>query len=236
MSQGFTFMVSPIYQTHKAPFSTQVRIINGGGIDTTVYALFDSWDAPTPRGIIAGQSLISGRALANIGVPLNQSYLDPLVFIPKNSTQAIWYGQIDTVAVRPFLDCDLTAATNLTQAWTLPVLLVNVDPSTFFGANGSVGWAKPHPTFAGLQMGALGNEPSLAVVYLNASSFSGPGFVSGNASVIFFAANGTITGAQQRINTPEPSSRIKFADSLACTSIVRLPMLLRTLLEELKGS
>jgi len=50
----------------------------------------------------------------------------------------------------------------------------------------------------------------------------GSGFVTGNASVIFAAANGTMEGAQLTINSPNPTSRIRSIDVLVCTSTTRL--------------
>ena len=80
----------------------------------------------------------------------------------------------------------------------------------------------PHPSFMGNDLGALANEPQLIAVYLNGSYVVGSGFVTGNASVIFAAANGTMVGAQFTINSLNPMSRIRSVDVLVCTSTTRL--------------
>jgi len=46
--------------------------------------------------------------------------------------------------------------------------------------------------------------------------------VEAQTSVIFLAANGTLEGAQQRITSSDPASRINFIDVLVCTSTTRL--------------
>ena len=207
LSQLSTFAVSPVYRPHYGPYSTDVVIVNGGGIDSTIPTVFDSYDAATPKGVTIGKTLVSGMALANTGVPTSSTYLDLLPFIPPKSIQAIWYGTVNTVVARSSLDCSSAAATNLTNN-NITNLLV-LDPSSYFAPNGSVRWASPHPSFVGQDLGALGNEPQLVAVYLNGSYVAGSGFVIGNASVIFVAANGTMEGAQLTINSPNPTSRIR---------------------------
>jgi len=167
---------------------------------------FDSFDAATPKGVTIGKTLVSGMAVANIGVPTSSTYLDLLPFIPPKSIQAVWDGNVNTVVARSLLDCSSSVATNLTNN-NITNLLV-LDPSSYFAPNGSVKWANPHPSFVGEELGALGNELQLVAVYLNGSYVVGSGFVTGNASVIFAAANGTMEGAQLTINSPNPTSRI----------------------------
>ena len=220
LSQLSTFAVSPVYRPHYGPYSTDVVIVNGGGIDSTIPTVFDSYDAATPKGVTIGKTLVSGMALANTGVPTSSTYLDLLPFIPPKSIQAIWYGTVNTVVARSSLDCSSAAATNLTNN-NITNLLV-LDPSSYFAPNGSVRWASPHPSFVGQDLGALGNEPQLVAVYLNGSYVAGSGFVIGNASVIFVAANGTMEGAQLTINSPNPTSRIRSVDLLVCASTTRL--------------
>ena len=220
LSQLSTFAVSPVYRPHQGPYSTNATIVNGGGIDSTMPTFFDSFDAATPKGVTIGKTLVSGMAVANIGVPTSNTYLDLLPFIPPKSIQAIWDGNVNTVVARSSLDCSSSAATNLTNN-NITNLLVP-DPSSYFAPNGSVRWANPHPSFVGENLGALGNEPQLVAVYLNGSYMVGSGFVTGNASVIFAAANGTMEGAQLTITSPNPTSRIRSVDVLVCASTTRL--------------
>jgi hypothetical protein len=53
--------------------------------------------------------------------------------------------------------------------------------------------------------------------------------VTAQTSIIFLAANGTLEGAQQRITSPEPTSRIDFVDVLVCTSTTRLEISMCTI-------
>jgi hypothetical protein len=220
LSQLSTFAVSPIYRPHRGPYSTNAIIVNGGGVDSAMLAFFDSFNTPTPKGVIIGKTLVSGMAVANIGVPTSSTYLDLLPFIPLKSIQAIWYGTVNTVVARSSIDCSSSAATDLTNN-NITSLLV-LDPSSYFAPNGSVRWASPHPSFVGNDLGALGNEPQLVAVYVNGSYVVGSGFVTGNASVIFAAANGTMEGAQLTISSSNPTSRIRSVDLLVCTSTTRL--------------
>jgi hypothetical protein len=219
LSQISTFAVSPIYRPHLGPYSTNAIVVNGGGVDSTMTTYFDPFSAATPKGVTIGKTLVSGMAVANIGVPTSRTYLDLLPFIPPESIQAIWHGVVNTVVARSSLDCSSSAATDLTNNITNLLVL---DPSSYFAPNGSVQWASPHPYFAGENLGALGNEPELIAVYLNGSYVVGSGFVTGNASVIFAAANGTMEGAQFTIHSPNPTSRIRSVDVLVCTSTTRL--------------
>jgi hypothetical protein len=98
LSQISTFAVSPIYRPHLGPYSTNAIVVNGGGVDSTMTTYFDPFSAATPKGVTIGKTLVSGMAVANIGVLTSSTYyLDLLPFIPPNSTQAIWHGIINTV-------------------------------------------------------------------------------------------------------------------------------------------
>ncbi|KDQ54059.1 hypothetical protein JAAARDRAFT_409636 [Jaapia argillacea MUCL 33604] len=66
------------------------------------------------------------------------------------------------------------------------------------------------------------NEPQISVAYLNAPTTISPGSVLTTTTAIFFAANGTIEGAQQHITSPNSTSRIGGIDVLVCTSTVNL--------------
>ena len=220
LSQLSAFAVSPVYRPHQGPHSTNAIIVNGGGIDSTIPTFFNSFVAATPKGVTIGKALVSEMSVANIGVPISSTYLDLLPFIPPESIQAIWHGTVNTVVARSSLDCGSSAAADLTNN-NITNLLV-LDPSSYFAPNGSIKWASPHPSFVGNDLGALGNEPQLVAVYLNGSYVVGSGFVTGNASVIFAAANGTMVGAQLTIDSPNPTSRIRSVDVLVCASTTRL--------------
>jgi hypothetical protein len=125
--------------------------------------------------------------------------------------------QIETVSASNSLDCGSSAPLRLSNN---SQDVVTIDP-TYFSSN-QTSQNSISPSFAGQILGMITNDPQMATVYLNSAVTIAPGSVEAQTSIIFLAANGTLEGAQLRITSPDPTSRIEFVDVLVCTSTTRL--------------
>lgn len=208
--------VSPIYRSHLGPFEMLASVVNGGGVGPSV--------SPSFANDGMGQGVTAGRTLLNAGTLLNAS-IAPTVFdisvapfIPREMVESIWSAEINTVVARNSLDCSSSAPKRISNSATGPV---TVDPTYFFAPN-QLPYGGIQPSFAGQVLGPINNDPQITSVYLNSSVKVAAGVVQADTSIIFFAANGTMEGAQQRITSPVPTSRIGFVDILVCTSTTKL--------------
>jgi hypothetical protein len=216
--------VSPIYRPHTGPFQVKgASIMSGGGVGPAISITFNSSD-DVPGGVAAG------RALINAGTTLNTT-IYPAVFditvapfITRDTIRAIWHAQVETVVARNALDCSSTAPTRLSNS---SQDLVTLDEA-YFSPN-QVFNSSIQPSFATQILGHISNDPVITVVYFNSTTTTTPGVVEAQTSVVFLAANGTLEGAQQRITSPELTSRIKFVDVLVCTSTTRLEISMCTI-------
>ena len=125
--------------------------------------------------------------------------------------------QIEAVVPRNSLDCGTSAPMGLSNTQGI----VTVDPTSYFGPIQAMQMSI-YPSFAAKMLGTIMNTPQTTVVYLNSTVTIVPGSMEGPASIIFLAANRTVKDAQERIMSPETTSRIEFMDILVCTSTTRL--------------
>jgi hypothetical protein len=213
LSLSSAIAVSPIYRSHTGPFNIVASIVNGGGIGTSISPTLNTGNV-IPGGVVAGRTLISGGTILNSTVypPIFDISVAP--FIPLHTIHSIWYAQVETVVARNSLDCGSTAPVRLSNSSQNIVNLGDPYFSSILGLS--------TPSFAGQILGTISNDPVLIAVYLNSTTTVAPGVVKAQTSVILLAANGTLEGAQQRITSPEPRSRIEFVDVLVCTSTTRL--------------
>jgi len=215
---------SAIYRPHTGPFQVKgASILNGGGVGPAISITFNSNNV-VPGGVAAG------RALINAGTTLNTT-IYPAVFditvapfITRDTIRAIWHAQVETVVARNALDCSSTAPTRLSNS---SQDLVTLDEAYF--APNQVFNSSIRPSFATQILGHISNDPVITAVYFNSTTKTTPGVVEAQTSVVFLAANGTLEGAQQRITSPELTSRIKFVDVLVCTSTTRLEISMCTI-------
>jgi hypothetical protein len=210
------FAVSIVYRPHQGPFNVTASIVNGGGVGPTPSPSFSSADI-VPIGITAGRALISAATTMNSTISPSVFNISVAPFIPRDTIQAIWHSQIKTVVARNSLDCGSSAPLRLSNSSRQLVTLND----TYFAPNQDT-TNGIQPSFVGQILGPINNDPELTVVYLNGTVTVAPGMVEAHTSIIFLAANGTLEGAQQRITSPEPTSRIEFVDVLVCTSTTRL--------------
>jgi hypothetical protein len=208
--------VSPIYRSHKGPFEVAASIMNGGGVGTSTSLTFKSSDV-VPGGVARGRALINAGTTLNITIYPAIFNISVAPFIPRDTVQAIWHAQVETVVARNSLDCRSTATQRLSNGTQDLVTLDDV----YFASN-QTPYSGIQPSFAGQILGPISNDPQVIPVYLNSTFTAEPGVVEAQTSVIILAANGTLEGAQQRITSPEPTSRIEFVDVLVCTSTTRL--------------
>ena len=207
--------VSPIYRTHIGGFFVNATLIVGGGVGPDISSSLSVTDL-VPGGVATGRALISD------GVETTSSFFPATYnvsvapFLPQDSVQAIWSAQVKIVVARNSLDCGPSAPLRVSNS---SQDIVTIDP--FYFGSGEV-LTSTDPVFAGQDLGSVYNDPVVTAVYLNASTGATPGSVEANATVIFFAANGTLEGAQQTITSPDPTARIAFIDILVCTSTTRL--------------
>lgn len=216
--------VSPIYRSHAGPFNIATSIVNGGGVGPYISSTFNTSDI-IPGGVVAGRTLIGGGTILNSTVYPAIFDISVAPFIPLHTIHSIWYAQVETVVARNSLDCGSMAApmrlSNSSQN------LVDLgDP--YFSSNQGFN-IDIRPSFAGQILGTMNNDPKLIAVYLNSTTTVAPGVVEAQTSVILLAANGTLEGAQQRITSPEPTSRIEFVDVLVCTSTTKLEISICTI-------
>ena len=216
--------VSPIYRSHTGPFDVAASIMNGGGVGPSISPTFNSANA-IPGGIAAGRALINAGTTLNTTIYPTIFDISVAPFIPRDTIQAIWHTQIETVVARNALDCGPNTPTRLSNSSHDLVTLDDV----YFAPNQRA-YSGIQPSFAGQILGPINNDPEFTAVYLNSTSTVALGVVEAQTSVdLFLAANGTLEGAQQRITSPEPTSRIKFVDVLVCTSTTRLEISMCTI-------
>jgi hypothetical protein len=215
--------VSPIYRPRTGPFDVGASVMNGGGVGPSISTTFNGNDV-VPGGIAAGRALINAGTTLNTIIYPAMFDISVAPFITRDTIQAIWHTQIETVVARNVLDCSSTAPTRLLNSSQDFVTL----DETYFAPN-QAAYTGIQPTFAGQILGPISNDPVITTVYLNSTSTAAPGVVEAQTSVVFLAANGTLEGAQQRITSPEPTSRIEFVDVLVCTSTTRLEISLCTI-------
>ena len=216
------FALSIVYRPHQGPFDVAASIVNGGGVGPIPSSSFNGNDL-VPIGITAGRALISTATTMNNTISPSVFNISVAPFIPRDTIQAIWYNQINTVVARNSLDCSSSAPLRLSNS-SQDLVTLN---DTYFAPN--QGASSIQPSFVGQILGFITNDPELTVVYLNRTVEVAPGMVEAQTSIIFLAANGTLEGAQQRIISPQPTSRIEFVDVLVCTSTTRLEMSICTI-------
>ena len=208
-------LVSPIYKPHTRPHTVNATLSVGGGVGSNISSSFNLGDM-VHAGIAIGRGIINGGTALNTRFFPLTSDISCAPFMHRRAIETIWKAQVSTVAAHHSLDCGPAALRRLSSE---PQSLVHLNTTEYF-----VSAVNPtKPSFAGRELGYISNDPVVTAVYLNASSTpAAPGVVEGTASIIFLAANGTLEGAQWRISSPEPTSRIHFVDVLACTSTTRL--------------
>jgi hypothetical protein len=209
--------LSPVYQSHNGPYSVTATLVVGGGIGIVVSNTF-SFDDFVSSGEVAGRAIINAASATNTQIPLVTFNTSVAPFIPWNAIGAIWKTQVETVVAHNLMDCGSSAPSRLTSSQEIVTI---VDPNDYFAANGKY-TQRMIPSFAGQLVGVFPNDPQVSAVYLNSTTTVQPGAVQAQSSVIFLAANGTLEGAQQRITSPDPTSRIMFVDVLVCTSTTTL--------------
>jgi hypothetical protein len=207
--------VSPVYRSHQGAYNVTASVVNGGGVGPTPSPSFNFGDI-VPGGIVAGRAYVNAAAITNNSIKPATFNISVIPFIPRNSIQATWNMQIETVAARNSYDCGPSALMRLSNSSQDIVII----PPSYFGSNQSSETASP--SFANISLGFIPNDPQVAIVYLNSNVTTGPGSVEAQTSIIFLAVNGTIEGAQQTITSPDPTSRIESVDVLVCTSTTRL--------------
>ncbi len=213
LSQISPLALSPVYRPHIGPYPYTKHITNGGGVGTLVSRSLNLTDY-VPQGQVAGRAIINTATALKTPIPLTSFNISAAPFIPRDTVQTIWEAQVPTVVAYSSIDCGPLAPSRFTSSRDF-VSFGNASQSYFApqGANFLI-----YPLFAGQSIGVLTNEPKISAVYLNTTISIDPGVVQAQSSVIFLGANGTLEGAQQRITSPEPTSRIQFVDVLVCTS------------------
>ncbi|KAF7975497.1 hypothetical protein HWV62_9421 [Athelia sp. TMB] len=207
--------VSPIYRPHAGPHAANVTLDVGAGVGPDCPADYEA-GATIPQGISAGRTLLGAQILMGIAVAPNTFNAHIAPFFSMDAITEIWYAEVDMVIARNSLDCSASAPARLNS--TAPIVIL--DTAKYFMPDGAVGGSTPN--ISGLELGYLTNDPQVSAVYLGSNSTTGPGWVTGETSVIFIAANGTLEGAQQTIKSPEATSRIMAVDVLVCTSTTTL--------------
>jgi hypothetical protein len=208
--------LSPVYQSHNGPYSVTATLVVGGGVGDAVSNSFSSKDFVS-RGEVAGRAIINAAYATNTQIPLVTFNTSVAPFVPSDTIGAIWKTQVETVVAHNLMDCGSSAPSRLTSSQDI----VTIAPNDYFAANGKT-MTGITPSFAGQLVGVFPNDPQVSAVYLNSTTTVQPGVVQAQSSVIFLAANGTLEGAQQRITSPDPTSRIMFVDVLVCTSTTTL--------------
>jgi hypothetical protein len=205
-------VLSPVYRPYHGQYSNTTIIPILGGIGTVVSNSLNLSDFVS-QGQVVGRAIISS---ATDWAPIPSISFDISVapFIPYYTIQFISKGKVETVVARNSIDCGPSAPSRFTSSQDI-VSFGNLSQD-YFAAQGAEYYISP--TFAGQIVGGITNGPTISVVYLNTTTDIQPGMVQAQSSIIFLAANGTLEGAQQRITSPEPTSRIKFVDVLVCTS------------------
>ncbi|KDQ60515.1 hypothetical protein JAAARDRAFT_205438 [Jaapia argillacea MUCL 33604] len=211
LSRMSPLAVSSIYRSHIGPLNAALNFTGGGGLGPAVPLSYDSGFTPG-EGITLGRSIVSAQSIGLIPVNKTSPHGSAPFFL-DTEVQQVWQARQRTVQTLLDLDCGSSAPGRITQ---FPFSIApaywssgdNDPESTVFDLNGVKSWME--------------NEPELSVAYLNATYVISPGSLDTISSVIFFAANGTIEGAQQHILSPNPTSRITQIDVLVCTSTVKL--------------
>ncbi|KDQ50873.1 hypothetical protein JAAARDRAFT_73964 [Jaapia argillacea MUCL 33604] len=212
LSLGSPLAVSSIYRSHIGPFYAELNFTGGGGIGPMVPAMYDS-SYVVGSGVTAGRSIIAAQSIDFIQAhATSPPGLTP--FLLDSEVQQVWQARKRTVAALSTLDCGSSAPGRISQ---FPFSITSPE----YWWSDSYDSQTTDFTLGGVES-SMYNEPNLSVVYFNASTVVSPGVVETTTSVIFFAANGTIQGAQQHITSPNATSRIAHIDILVCTSIAKL--------------
>jgi hypothetical protein len=199
--------ISAAYRPHTGPRTVSASIVVGGGVGPNFGASLGR--DVVPGGIATGRAVLNEWTLSNRAIS-NMTYAP---FVPEKSILDIWSTQVETAVARQRLYCGPSAPT---RVWNSDNI-VTVGP-TYFSSDSAVA----EISFAGQSLGSISNDPQITAVYINASTTIVPGSVETESTVIFLAANGTMEGAQWRINSNTRSSRISYIDVLVCTSAARL--------------
>jgi hypothetical protein len=208
-------VLSPVYRPHKGPYSATANIPIKGGIGTEVSSSLNVTNYVS-QGQVAGRAIISSATALKTPIPLVSFDISAAPFIPHHTVQAIWKAQVKTVVARNSIDCGPLAPSRFTSSQDI-VSFRQEDTKDYFAAKGEEYFIPMY--FAGQFMGGITNGPTISAVYVNNTvTLVQSGAVRAQSSIIFIAANGTLEGAQQRITSPDPTSRIKFVDVLVCTS------------------
>ncbi|KZP18828.1 hypothetical protein FIBSPDRAFT_1026980 [Athelia psychrophila] len=207
--------ISPIYRPHTGPYLIDATLEVGGGVDMATSTDYDV-DAYVPEGVSTGRALRASVAL--MGTPVFPKTFDVRVapFLSMATIDEIWSAEVDIVVARNAVDCSASARARFNS--TESVVALNM--SNYFMPNGR--FTSSSPTFLGLNLGTITNDPQVTAVYLNNSASVQPGSVAADTSVIFLGANVTLEGAQQTITSPNSTARIAFVDVLVCTSTTTL--------------
>jgi len=205
--------LSPVYRPRQGPHSITANISIGGGVRTKVSHSLNLTNYVS-QGQVAGRAIINSATALKTPIPLISFDISAAPFIPQDTVQAIWAAKVQTVVSYNSIDCGPSAPSRFTSSRDIVSFANN--SQYYFAPQGESYYVDPY--FAGQMMGILTNEPKMSAVYLNTTISIDPGVVQAQSSVIFLGANGTLEGAQQRITSPEPTSRIQFVDVLVCTS------------------
>ena len=198
--------ISAIYRSHNGPYTISANLTVGGGVGPDLSPFLNTSDV-VGGGLVAGRALINARSI--LGTPTPNVGFAP--FVPQNSIPGIWSTQVETAVARLVLDCGPSAPRRM---WNDPSSIVTIN-STYFSPDLA---PEVEVSFAGQSLGYISNDPHLTAVYINASTTVRPGLIKAQSTVVLLAANGTLDGAQERINSTTPSSRIAHVDVLVCTS------------------
>ncbi|KZP18860.1 hypothetical protein FIBSPDRAFT_863436 [Athelia psychrophila] len=207
--------VSPIYQPHTGPYHVNATMNVGGGVGPIASVTYDV-GAPVPGGLVTGRALLAAGILLGIPVFPNTFNVSVAPFLSMVVINEIWSAEVDIVVARNTVDCSASAPARFNR--TEPV--VALDMVNYFAPGGA--FTSSSPTFAGLNLGTITNDPQVTAVYLNSIVSVQPGSVAAETSVIFLGANATLEGAQQTITSPNATARIVSVDVLICTSTTTL--------------
>ncbi|KDQ58844.1 hypothetical protein JAAARDRAFT_56903 [Jaapia argillacea MUCL 33604] len=210
LSLASPLAVSSIYRSHTGPFDAPLYFTCGGGIGPALPTTFNSTYTRIDAGVTVGRDIIAAKSIGLLSGNATSPFgYGP--FLTEDQIRQVWnIRRRDAVAYMD-VDCGSSAPQRISQF-----------PFSISSGYWAAGYGQPgYINIAGIP-DEITNDPMLSSTYINATSVISPGLVETTSTVVFFAANGTIEGSQQQIQSTNPSSRIRSIDVLVCTSTVRL--------------
>jgi hypothetical protein len=107
--------LSPVYQSHKGPYSVTTNIVTGGGVGPNVSSTFVPSDFVS-RGEVTGRAIINAATALMTPIPLVSFNISAAPFSPQDGVQAIWKAQVQTVVARNSIDCSASAPSRFTSS------------------------------------------------------------------------------------------------------------------------